>query len=121
MDTIKVMLHTPLDGFANELCDVIKLFFAVEGFLVNSAENAEAETILHTYEEKDGEAVCTFTFRGETETHTAILPQEKDYANQNEKYLVAHKRISKRLCKVTLYELLKRVTGKLPTDFKRQE
>ena len=113
MDTISVALHTPLDGFANDLCDVLKLFFSVEDFQLNP-EDSEAEKLIHTYEEKDGKAVCAFSFRGKTVQKEAILPAEQDYTNQEEKYLVAHKRISKRLCKVTLYELLKQVTGKRP-------
>lgn len=114
MDTIKIALHTPLDGFANELCDVLKLFFVVEDWQVNPEAAENTEVIAHTYEECDGRAVCAFAFRGETEQHEAVLPAVQDYEGQNEKYLVAHKRISKRLCKVTLYELLKRVTGKRP-------
>ena len=35
METINVALHTPLEGFANEYCDVLKLFYAVEMFRVN--------------------------------------------------------------------------------------
>ena len=98
MDTISIALHTPLDGFANELCDVLKLFFAVESFSVNPQEADEAETLSHTYREEEGKAFCAFAFRGETEQREAILPAEQDYLAQNEKYLVAHKRISKRLC-----------------------
>jgi len=114
MDTICAALHTPLDGFANELCDVLKLFFVVEDWQVNPQEANDAEALVHTYEEKDGKAFCSFAFRGDTEKREAILPAVQDYADQEEKYLVAHKRISKRLCKVTLYELLKRVAGKRP-------
>jgi len=114
METILAALHTPLEGFANELCDVLKLFYAVEGWAVNPVENGEAEAIVQQYEEKDGRASCSFAFRGCTEQHEAVLPDPADYEGQDEKYQVAHKRISKRLCKVTLYELLKRVTGRRP-------
>ena len=59
MDTIKVVLHTPQDGFANELCDVLKLFFVVEEWQVNSEADENAEIVTHTYEECGERAVCT--------------------------------------------------------------
>lgn len=64
METVRIALHTPLSGFANDLCDVLKLFYAVDGFVVNPEANDEAEALLHVYSECDGKAVCTFTFRG---------------------------------------------------------
>ncbi len=114
MDTISVVLRTPLDGFANELCDVCKLFFALESWQVNPEREVNGERLVHSYQEEDGKAVCAFDFRREMQRHEAVLPIRQEYGDQEEKYLVAHKRISKRLCKVTLYELLKRVTGRRP-------
>ena len=35
MEHVSIALHTPLAGFANDLCDVLKLFFAVDGYWVN--------------------------------------------------------------------------------------
>lgn len=114
MDTIAVTLITPLEGFANELCDVLKLFFIVEGFAVSPRVEENTEVLLHTYEEKDNRAVCTFAFRGQTQRREAALPLPQAFEGDSEKYQVAHKRISKRLCKVTLYELLKHLTGRCP-------
>ena len=57
MDTITVALRSPLEGFANEFCDVLKLFFIVENYEVNPAENAAAEWLEHSYEEKDGKFI----------------------------------------------------------------
>ena len=35
MEKVRISLHTPLAGFANDLCDVLKLFFEVEGFCLD--------------------------------------------------------------------------------------
>ena len=35
MEKVRIALYTPLPGFANDLCDVLKLFFQVEAFDVN--------------------------------------------------------------------------------------
>ena len=36
MEKVRIALYTPLPGFANDLCDVLKLFFQVEAFTVQS-------------------------------------------------------------------------------------
>ena len=111
METINVALYAALEGFANDFCDVLKLFYAVENVTVNP-ENADgAEELRQLYEERDGRAVCTFLFRGETETNEDTLPEEGGDA---EHYAVERKRVVKRLCKLTLYSLLKRLTGHRP-------
>ncbi len=110
METIRVALHAPLEGFANEFCDVLKLFYAVESFQVNPQEDGGGEPLTQAYEEQAGTAVCGFTFRGRSERREAALPKDADA----EHYAVAYKRVVKRLCKVTLYELLKQITGHRP-------
>lgn len=113
METIRVALHAPLENFANEFCDVLKLFFAVEHFSVNP-EKDDGEPLVQTYKEWDGTAVCTFTFRGHEESRATALPDEADYPGEPERLPIVHKRVVKRLCKVTLYELLKKLTGHRP-------
>ena len=112
METVRIALHTPLEGFANEYNDVLKLFYAVESFMVNPESDGEAETLVQQYEEKDGIAVSSFTFRGETERREAELPLVEN--DEEERLPIVYKRVVKRLCKVTLYELIKRITGKRP-------
>ena len=85
METIRVALHAPLDGFANEFCDVLKLFYAVEAFHVNPETDEDAEPLTQQYEEKDGRAYCTFLFRGETENRDVALPSKADYADEPER------------------------------------
>ena len=44
MEKVRIALYTPLPGFANDLCDVLKLFFEVEAFAVNP-EGADGEPL----------------------------------------------------------------------------
>lgn len=111
---VSAALFTPLEGFANELLDVLKLFYRMDGFWVNPAQEAQAEPIIHTHEELDGSAVCTFTFRGRTQRGEALLPDPAQYDDAPDRLAIAQKRVRKRLCKVTLYELLKALTGVHP-------
>lgn len=111
METINVALYAALEGFANDFCDVLKLFFSVENVTVNPEQADGAEELRQLYEEKDGKALCTFLFRGEEEKQEAVLPEEGGDA---EHYAVERKRVMKRLCKLTLYQLLKRLTGHRP-------
>ena len=114
METKAVALHTPLEGFANEYCDVLKLFYVVERFWVNPEADGEAEPLVQEYEEANGRAICRFAFMGRSEQREAVLPKAEDYADEPERLPIVHKRIVKRLCKVTLYELVKRITSKRP-------
>lgn len=43
-DAGQVILTTPLEGLANELCEVVKLFYRIDGFFVNpdAARRGEA-------------------------------------------------------------------------------
>ena len=111
--SVRIALQTPLKPFANELCDILKLFFTVESFAVLGEGASEAaqndELLTHTFEAQDGVWHCSFTFRGQT--HAASLPiPEVD----KERRAIVWKRLQKRLCKITLYELLKQVTGTQP-------
>ena len=74
MDTISISLHTPLESFANELCDVLKLFFAVENWQVNPEENGENELLVHTYQET---AVCTLDDKKRAFLENARLLQKQ--------------------------------------------
>ena len=67
---VTIALHTPLSGFANEFCDVLKLFFPVAAFCVNPEQDGEAEPLTHTFSEQDGVASCAFCFRGHSAART---------------------------------------------------
>ncbi|MEG2315428.1 MAG: radical SAM protein, partial [Clostridia bacterium] len=106
---VSIALHTPLSGFANEFCDVLKLFFPVTAFLVNPEQNGDAEPLTHTFAEEAGVAQCAFCFRGHSAARSLTLAQVEP-----ERRDIVYKRMRKRLCKLTLYDLLKELTGERP-------
>ena len=115
-DAGQVILQTPLEGLANELCEVVKLFYHIDGFSVNP-EAVEGEkpaegsslVIRHRFERTGMECRCGFAADGEQQEKTLLLPTVEP-----ERQELIEKRLIKRLCKVTLYELLKRLTGQRP-------
>ncbi|MBR4067045.1 MAG: coproporphyrinogen dehydrogenase HemZ [Clostridia bacterium] len=136
MERVQIVLHTPLEGFANEYADVLKLFYKLEGFEVNPAElpveppvNGGAggvhtfaaapdpvtgltpETLSHTHEETESVMRSVFTFRGVAHSLEAPLPPAEE---DQEHYTIVLKRIRKRTSKTALYRLLKKLTGHQP-------
>lgn len=110
MDAVSIALHTPLTSYANEFCDVLKLFYKVESFFVNSEDAENAEAVTHHFAEDHGMMTTSFAFRGMMHEQSAKLPQDIEPKRQD----VIFKRHRKRLCKITLYELLKKMTGAKP-------
>ncbi len=110
METLRVALRAPeeLDSLSNEFCEVLRLFYRVEVFALHPEAEGEAEPLGLAYCEQDGRAICRCAFRGETEHGEARLPQDAPHLE------VARKRVRKRLCKMTLYNLCKRLTGRRP-------
>ena len=110
-DAGQVILQTPLEGLANELCEVVKLFYHIDGFSVNpeAVEGESSLLIRHRFERTGMECRCGFAVDGEQQEKTLLLPTEEP-----ERQELIEKRLIKRLCKVTLYELLKRLTGQRP-------
>lgn len=120
---MKICLHTPLPRFANELWDVLKLFFPTEGFAVVStvplsAEDeekaqftateptADMQVLSHTLCTENGSWRCRFVLQGQSAERTVPVPAET-----NE---IVRRRYLKRLCKMTLYDLCKQITGTQP-------
>ena len=119
--TARVALFTPLPAFANELCDVLKLFFSVEAFAVFPSEKAEAagtpqgdfpegEPLAHSFWAEAGAWHCAFAFRGAFYERQLSIPA----GVEEERRGVVFKRLQKRLCKLALYDLLKQITGAQP-------
>jgi len=88
---MKIVLKTPLPRLANELCDVLKLFWPVEAFAVEStvkqtAEDAakaqftaspvtaDMEPLRHEFVEADGLWRCTFILREYVAERTMPVP-----------------------------------------------
>ncbi len=114
MERVNIALYTPVEELFNDFCDVLKLFFAVDGFEVNPSEDGEAEPLWHTYlEHEDGMAETGFRFREREIRREARLSAPTDFADPR-RFQVTRKRIRKRLCKSALYELLKEITGVRP-------
>ena len=110
-DAGQVILQTPLEGLANELCEVVKLLYHIDGFSVNPevVEGESSLLIRHRFERTGMECRCGFAVDGEQQEKTLLLPTEEP-----ERQELIEKRLIKRLCKVTLYELLKGMTGQRP-------
>jgi oxygen-independent coproporphyrinogen-3 oxidase len=120
---MKICLYTPLARIANELWEVLKLFYLTEGFAVVStvpqtaqdaekaqftmtAPTADMLALTHEYTEQGGLMRCRFTMLSHSAEKTAPLP-----AGESE---LLRRRAVKRFCKMTLYDLLKQLTGKRP-------
>jgi len=116
---IRVFMDTPLPGFANEFCDVLKLFFPVETFYLREVRSEKLsingdepphEPLSHTFWEENGAWHCRFAFRGGEARRQMIIPS---FLDENRRAIVI-KRMQKRLCKLTLYDVLKAITGRRP-------
>ena len=120
---MKICLYTSLPRLANELWDVLKLFYTTDGFAVVSTAPQTPEdekkaqftatvptddmlALTHELIEEDGSIRCRFVFLGQE-----ALRSESVVAGDSK--LLSRRRV-KRLCKLTLYDLCKRLTGRQP-------
>jgi coproporphyrinogen dehydrogenase HemZ len=120
---MKICLHTPLPRLANELWEVLKLFYRTDGFAVvatapmtaedlekaqftATAPTGDMQVLTHEFSETDGGLRCRFEFQGQWAERTVLASTGES--------AVARRRRIKRLCKMTLYDLCKRLTGKQP-------
>ncbi len=119
---MKILLRTPLPRLANEFLEVLKLFGPVTAFAVEataplspadtakaqftaSPATADMQILRHGFTQENGLWVCFFALCGETARREAPVPA-------GDALLTG--RLRKRLCKLTLYDLMKRLTGKRP-------
>ena len=120
---MKICLYTPMPRLANELWEVLKLFFQTEGFAVAataplSAEDMQKaqftatvptpdmEALTQEVEESGGSLRCRFAFLGQGAERCARIPAGES--------ALRRRRLIKRLCKMTLYDLCKQITGQQP-------
>jgi len=111
-DVGRVILFTPLESLGNELCEVIRLFYRSESFLVNPEDDAAQPgdlCIRHSFERNGQECLSRFDIGGVQleKQHTLPLVEE-------ERQELVDKRHIKRMSKVNLYDLLKQLTGAQP-------
>lgn len=111
MAAVRVSLATPLPKLANEFCEVLKLFYQVEAFQLaqEDSESAGFMPLKHSFRRVGDNCVCAFSFQGRSMERTLTL-----LAVEPERQALVEKRLIKRLCKVTLYELLKAITEAQP-------
>ena len=143
---MKIQLYTPLPRLANELCDVLKLFWPVESFAVAvtapqsardirkaqftaSHATEDMEPLTHSFTQENGQWHCSFTFRAQTAERVEPVPPmqenaplalpldvalDADAQQADTPQQLAERRLLKRLCKLTLYDLCKRISGATP-------
>jgi coproporphyrinogen dehydrogenase HemZ len=104
---MNVALYTPVPELAAEMADVLRLFYGEIGFSVNSGGTEADICVRHELEERDGLWDCAFFLNGKTVREMASIPTDEDKT-------LLQKRMRKRLCKQTLYSLLKAETGVHP-------
>ena len=76
-DAGQVILQTPLEGLANELCEVVKLFYHIDGFSVNpeAVEGESSLLIRHRFERTGMECRCGFAVDGEQQEKRCCCPR----------------------------------------------
>ncbi len=103
---MRVAVYTPLEGFRNDIGDVVRLFYG-EGAAVTAAEEADAQ-LIHTHETADGQWTERFVF------NTGSIFAEKTLSAPVFFGGLEEKRQLKRLIKRCCYQLLKDYTGRQP-------
>ena len=106
---MKVAMYTPLPALSAEMADVIRLFYGEIGLTVNGGEEEAELCLRHELVEENGVWRCGFTMiqRGQA----PALYEGYSSIPQGDGQGLLYKRFRKRLCKQTLYELLKARTG----------
>ena len=102
---IAVSLMTPTVPFANDLADVIRVFWGSIELRIN--EPGGDVTVTHREEEGDGRRRCDIAMTG----RYAASASRSAPVGPNE---LLDKRYHKRLIKQTLYDVMKQVTGRTP-------
>ena len=105
---MRVNFISEKESFQNDLLDIIKLFYVVERFTVNEISQNDTEDLVHTFIQQGNEIFTSFLFMGKKYSQQAKLPEG---AEEN---AILKKRHEKRLCKLTLYALIKSITNSTP-------
>ena len=102
---MNVSIFTPTPQFANDLCDVARIFWGGAAFLIN--EPGGEVTVNHTEQVRDGVRFCHMEMAG---TYSGKYEKCREVSNDS----LLEKRYHKRLIKQCLYEVMKMVTGRTP-------
>ena len=102
---VSVSLFTPTPAFANDLADVLRIFWSNIDLKLNAPGGSV--TVTHRERVTDGVRLCSMTmegaFQGSAERQAEVSADP-----------LLEKRYHKRLIKQTLYDVMKRVTGIAP-------
>lgn len=104
---MRIAIQTPFEGFANDIADVVRLFYG-EGAAVTMADTHDAE-LVHTHELAQGMWTEAFTLALEAHSLHETLSGEAVTCGGLEE-----KRQLKRLIKRCCYQLMKKMTGRQP-------
>lgn len=104
---MKIAIETPLEGFRNDIADVVRLFYG-EGAAV-TAQEAHDATLTHAHALEDGVWTERFAFSSQTNAQETTLRSEAATDGGLEE-----KRRLKRLIKRCCYQLMKEITGRRP-------
>lgn len=101
---MKVALYTPLPALSAELADVVRLFFGEISLSVNEGEGEADLCLRQELKEEEGAWDCAFSLGERRASRQAQIPRGPGTE-------LLFKRVRKRLCKQTLYDLLKEESG----------
>ena len=100
-----VSIETPTPQFANDLADVVRIFWGDAAFRVN--EPGGDVLIRHTETVQNGVRLCRMEMTG---TYSGVMEKSREVNND----ALLEKRFHKRLIKQALYDIMKQVTGRTP-------
>jgi len=103
---VRIAIVTPLEGFQNDIADVVRLFYG-EGAAVTMTDEHDA-ALVHTHDCRDGEWVESFALSGAQPLSVSMREQALTCGGLEEKRRL--KRLIKRCC----YSLFKQATGRRP-------
>ena len=104
---MRIAIQTPFEAFANDIADVVRLFYG-EGAAVTMQEEHDAE-LEHTHAQEDGMWIECFSLSGGP-TATCVTLRGEAYTCGG----LEEKRQLKRLIKRCCYRLFKEITGRRP-------
>ena len=103
---MKIAIITPLEGFTNDIADVVRLFYG-EGAAVTAQEEHDA-VLEHTHILQNGEWQERFVLSGSLNANASLSEEALLDGGLEEKRRL--KRLIKRCC----YQMMKQVTGRRP-------
>ena len=103
--TVTVSLWTPTPQFANDLADVVRIFWGNASFLIN--QEGGNVTVRHQEEIRDNFRICQMEMSG---LYSLSAKREKEISPDP----LLEKRYHKRLIKQTLYDVMKKAANRTP-------